>query len=115
VQCFITCNATGGEIVDSMANAILKNDDGAPTVAQQVPYIVPHGITSRELHTNKFSPEYVNEWSCVSEYCNHPKCDFCCKKHVFLSRITVCDNRIDMCSECWKKFDNTGNSETKKD
>lgn len=119
VKCFISYKGTSEEIVNSMTNTTSENDN-APTEIHPVSYIVPHGATSRVLHINKFSPGYVKEWSCMKENCAHPGCNFCYDtKHVFLSKITVCDNRIDMCLECWTKFDNAGNNignnEIKKD
>ena len=59
-----------------------------------------------------------DEWKCIdpsSGKCNHPKCSNCRGKHRFLCRMTVYENRVDMCSECWINFNKVAPKEPKKE
>ena len=55
-----------------------------------------------------FSQEYERQWTCGrGEYCYHPACVYCGEKHLFLCEVDHCSTRICLCSECWKKFNET--------
>lgn len=48
-----------------------------------------------------------NEWTCTDANCNHPACNWCKEKHTILCKMTVYDNRVDMCQACWINFNKT--------
>jgi hypothetical protein len=118
IYCFLIHRGTRKDIARSMTNVLTGNIPATTTNSESniVSYLVPDSKLSATIYINHFSPEYVNEWSCVEKECNHPTCHYCNVKHSFLCKINVCNTRIDMCSQCWTKFNNMeNNNETKKE
>jgi len=48
--------------------------------------------------------KYHTHWSCVKYNCKHPSCIYCQGKHLFLCKVKIYDDRVDMCSDCWQNF-----------
>ena len=48
-----------------------------------------------------------DQWTCTDEKCSHPICRKCKEKHTLLCKMTVYENRVDMCSDCWINFNKT--------
>lgn len=45
-----------------------------------------------------------DKWLCTDKMCNHPQCISCKNKHLFLLRVKLYEDKINMCSNCWMTF-----------